>query len=68
MSITEQLVMDKKGNTVAIQIPVNQYKKIKLLLEELDDIKTFDKAMKRKHSFIPFNEAVKNINSNRKQK
>ncbi len=68
MSITEQLVMDKKGNTVAVQIPVNQYRKIKLMLEELDDIKAFDKAMKRKQSFIPFNEAVKNIKSNRKVK
>lgn len=68
MSITEQVVVDKKGNTIAVQIPVNQYRKIKELLEELDDIKAFDKAMKRKHHFSSFDEAVKRIKSNRKEK
>jgi PHD/YefM family antitoxin component YafN of YafNO toxin-antitoxin module len=61
MSITEQVVIDKKGNAIAVQIPMSQYKKIKEMLEELEDIKAFDKATKRKHLFIPFDEAVKNI-------
>ena len=68
MSITEQMVMDKNGNTVAVQIPMNQYKKIKLLLEELEDIKAFDKAMSRKQQFTPFAETVKRIKATRKNK
>jgi len=68
MSITEQIVMDKNGNTVAIQIPVNQYKKIKEMLEELEDIKAFDKAMNRKQQFSPFDEVVKRIRAKRKNK
>jgi PHD/YefM family antitoxin component YafN of YafNO toxin-antitoxin module len=68
MSITEQIVMDKNGNAVAVQIPVNQYKKIKEMLEELEDIKAFNKAMNRKQQFSPFEEAVKRIKARRKNK
>ena len=68
MSITEQLVKDKKGNAVAVLIPVSRYRKMKKMLEELEDIKSFDKAMKRKHKFVPFHEAVKRISSKRKSR
>ncbi len=65
MSITEQILMDKKGNAIAVQIPMSKYKKIKEMLEELEDIKAFDKAMKRKQRFTPFPQAVKKIKSKR---
>jgi len=68
MSITEQLVKDKKGKAIAVLIPVGKYRKMKEMLEELKDIKAFDKAMNRKHRFTPFNEAIKRIRSNRKSK
>jgi PHD/YefM family antitoxin component YafN of YafNO toxin-antitoxin module len=68
MSITEQIITDKNGNAVAVQIPVNQYKKIKEMLEELEDIKAFDKALSRKQQFLPFDEAVKRIKVKRKNK
>ena len=67
MSITEQIVTDKNGNPVAVQIPMNQYKKIKEMLEELEDIKAFDKAMNRKQQFTPFEEAVKRFKATRKK-
>lgn len=57
MSITEQVVTDKKGNAIAVQIPVGQYKKILDLLEELDDIKAYKKAKKAKSEWIPFEKA-----------
>ena len=68
MTISEQVLMDKNGNAVAVQIPINQYKKIMEQLEELDDIKAYDKAMKRKHVFVPFNEAVQRLKAQRKSK
>ena len=68
MSINEQFIKDKKGNAVAVLIPVGRYKKMKEMLEELEDIKAYDKAMKRKHKFIPFQEAVKSINAKRKSR
>ena len=44
MSITEQIVTDKKGKPVAVQIPVEQYKKLLELAEEMEDIRAFDKG------------------------
>jgi hypothetical protein len=67
MSITEQIVTDKKGKAVAVQIPVNQYKKLLELAEEMEDIKAYDKAIKRKREFIPFNQAVKELKAKRKK-
>ena len=59
MSLTEQIVLNKKGKPVAVQIPMNQYKKLLDLAEEMEDIKAYDQAMKRKHQFIPFDKMVK---------
>jgi hypothetical protein len=61
MSITEQVVLNKKGKAVAVQIPMNQYKKLLELAEEMEDIKAYDLAMKRKTQFIPFDKAVKEL-------
>lgn len=65
MSITEQIVTDKKGKPVAVQIPVEQYKKLLELAEEMEDIRAFDKAMKRKHKFIPLKQAVAELKKER---
>lgn len=66
MSITEQVVLNKKGKAVAVQIPMNQYKKLLELAEEMEDIKAYDMAMKRKAQFIPFDKAVKELKAKRK--
>jgi len=66
MSITEQVILNKKGKAVAVQIPMNQYKKLLELAEEMEDIKAYDLAMKRKLHFIPFDKAVKELKAKRK--
>ena len=53
MSINEQLVVDNKGKTLAVQIPFRQYKKILAMLEELEDIRAYKKAKRRKSKWIP---------------
>jgi len=68
MSMTEQVLIDNNGKAIAVQIPISQYKKIKERLEELDDIKAFDKAMSKKLVFTDFKDAVKKIKSSRKSK
>ena len=67
MSITEHIVTDKKGKPIAVQLPVNQYKKLLELAEEMEDIKAYDRAMKRKHKFIPSDLAVKQLKAKRKK-
>ena len=67
MSITGQIVTNKRGKPIAVQIPMSQYKKLLELAEEMEDIKAYDKAVKRKHNFIPFSEAVKELKAKRKK-
>lgn len=67
MSIKEQILTDKKGKTVAVQIPVKQYNRLLELAEEMEAIKAFDKASKRKHDFIPFSQAVKELKAKRRK-
>ncbi len=67
MSITEQIVSNKNGKALAVQIPVAQYKKLLELAEEMEDIKAYDKAMKRIHDFVPFEQAVKELKAKRKK-
>ncbi|HMJ47016.1 MAG TPA: hypothetical protein VK498_06775 [Ferruginibacter sp.] len=44
MSITEQLIKDKKGKPVAVKISMSQYKKLLDLAEEMEDIRAYDKS------------------------
>ncbi|HTH32522.1 MAG TPA: hypothetical protein VL946_14330 [Lacibacter sp.] len=67
MSITEQIVTDKKGKPIAVQIPVDQYKKLLELAEEMEEIRAFDKAMKRKQKFMPLDQAVAELKKQRKK-
>jgi hypothetical protein len=53
MSTTEQLVIDNKGKTLAVQIPVRQYRKMLAMIEELEDIRAYRKAKRRKSNWIP---------------
>ena len=68
MSITEQIVVDSKGKAVAVQIPMSQYKKLLELAEEMEDIKAYDRAKKRKQQFIPLSQAVKELKARRKNR
>lgn len=67
MSISEQIVTDKKGKAIAVQIPMGQYKKLVELAEEMEEIRAYDRAMKRKHNFIPFDQAVRELKTKRKK-
>ena len=53
-----QFMVDKKGNKVAVVLPMKEYKKLLEAKEELEDIKEFDKSFKRKQVFIPFDKAI----------
>jgi PHD/YefM family antitoxin component YafN of YafNO toxin-antitoxin module len=57
MNIKEQIVVDKNGKPVAVQIPIDQYKKMLEIMEEMEDIKAYKKAKKSKSEWISFEEA-----------
>ena len=66
--INENFVTDAKGKKIAVLLPIKDYKKIMEELEELEDIKAYDKAMSRKQEFIPLEKAIKEVEATRKKK
>lgn len=67
MTIKPQYLTDDKGKKVAVLLPMDQFKKMLEEIEELEDIKAFDKAMKSKPVFIPFDQALAEIETKRKK-
>ncbi len=68
MPIKENFVVDAKGNKIGVFLSIKDYNKLLDELEELEDIKAFDKAMSRKQEFVPLEQALKEIEQPRKKK
>jgi hypothetical protein len=66
--LRENLVVDAKGNRVDVFLPIKDYNKLLEELEDLDDIKAYDKATSRKQEFVPLDQALKQIEASRKNK
>ncbi len=66
MSIHEQILIDNKGKTVAVQIPISQYKKMLEIIEEMEDIKAYKKSKKQKSDWISFEKAFEDIEAKQK--
>jgi PHD/YefM family antitoxin component YafN of YafNO toxin-antitoxin module len=56
-----QYITDTTGKKVSVILPIRDYEKIMDELEELEDIKAYDRAKARKSEPIPFDQAVKEI-------
>jgi len=63
-----QFITDNNGNKLAIILPIKDYNKMVDDLEELEDIKLYDKSKKGKQEFIDAKQAFKEIEENRKSK
>jgi len=68
MTLNESFVVDAKGKKVSVLLPIKDYQKLLEELEELEDIKAYDKATNRKQEFIPLDKALKQIEATRKKK
>ena len=55
-------ITDDKGKRISAVVPIKKYEQLLLEAEELDDIKAYDKAMRRKQEFIPLEDALKEQN------
>lgn len=63
-----QFMVDRKGNKVAVVLPMKEYRKLLEAKDELEDVKEFDKAVQRKQEFIPFDKAILEIETSRGNK
>lgn len=57
----ENYVTDKKGNKIAVQLPIKIYEKLLADSEELDEIKEYRMAKKHKSEALSFKQAFKEI-------
>ncbi len=64
----ETYITDDKGRKISVILPMRKYKQLLSDAEDLGDIRAFDKAMRRKHEFVPLEKALKEIESSRKKK
>jgi len=65
-TINPQYIMDTAGKKLVV-LPENQFNSIMEELEELEDIKRYDAAKKRKQSFVDADTAFKQIEAKRKK-
>jgi PHD/YefM family antitoxin component YafN of YafNO toxin-antitoxin module len=65
---TPQFITDNTGKKLAVVLPIKEYNKLIEELEDLEDVKEFDKAMSREQEFVPFEQAIKEIEKGRKKK
>ncbi len=55
----ENFVVDAEGNKIGVFLPINKYNKLLEELEELEDIKLYDKVKNRKEESIPLEQYLK---------
>jgi hypothetical protein len=59
MATKTQFITDSDGNKTAVVLPIKEYKKMLEEVEELEDIKLYDKVKTLNEPSIPFDEYVK---------
>ena len=62
-----QYVTNDKGKKVAVILPLKEYEKMIATLEDIEDVRLYNKAMARKQEFIPAAEAFKTAERKRKR-
>ena len=66
MTLNPQFITDTAGKRLVI-LPMKEYKSMLDEIEQLEDIKRYDKAKTRNEKSIPIDIAFKTIEANRKK-
>ena len=66
ITISPQYIKDTAGKKLVV-LPAKQFKSIMEELEDLEDIKRYDAAKKRKQNFVDADTAFKQIEAKRKK-
>lgn len=64
--LDEKFVVDEKGKRVGVILTIEDYRKILEELEELESIRAFDEAKASGGEAIPFEQAIKEIEKERR--
>lgn len=68
LTLNPQYITDNTGKKISAVIPIKEFKSIMEELEELDDIKQYDKVKKTNEPSTPIDDAFKMIEAKRKRK
>lgn len=67
-NINPQYITDTKGKKISVILPIKEFQSIIEELEELEDIRLYDKAKKNKTEFIDAEQAFKEIDKKKSRK
>ncbi len=65
-TVNEGYVVDENGARVGVILPMEEYRKLMEELEELESIRAYDAAKNSADEAIPFDQAVREIEQNRR--
>jgi len=61
VSLHPEYVVDENKRTRAVLLPLSEWEKVIEELEELEDIRAYDRARSQPDEVIPFDQAVREI-------
>lgn len=61
IAVHPEYVVDKKNHPKAVLLPMKDWQKVVEELEELEDIRAYDKAKSSGEEAIPFEQAIQKI-------
>lgn len=65
-TVNEGYVVDESGDRVGVILPMEEYRKLMEELEELESIRAYDAARGSGDEAIPFDQAVREIEQDRR--
>jgi len=65
IELNERYVVDETGSRIAVLIDIEEYRKVLEALEELEAISAYDEAKASCDEIVPFEQAIKEIESQR---
>jgi PHD/YefM family antitoxin component YafN of YafNO toxin-antitoxin module len=66
LTLHPEYVIDDHQETKAVLLPFDEWQQLLEALEELEDIRTYDEVKAQKGEYIPFEQAVQEIQSGEK--
>jgi hypothetical protein len=61
LSVHPEFVLDSKRKPKSVLLPYSEWTKVMADMEELEDIRAYDRAKARRDEAIPFEQAVKTL-------
>lgn len=67
LTVHPEFVVDKKARKKAVLVSLAEWRRLMEALEELEDIRAYDKAKSRREAVVPFEDAVRQIRTGKRK-